>query len=262
MTETLLVERRGTALWLTLNRPEVRNALNRELTDALVNAFHAAGMDDDVRAVVLTAAGESTFCAGADLKEAEGGNTFSVRGGANPLVRVFHAMRTCHKPIVGRIAGAAFGGGLGLVSACDLVYAADDCRFGTPEVRVGVFPMMITSHLIRQLPRRRYWEMAYLGDPLSAAEAQQYALINRAVPRVELDAEVELVLEKLLQASPTALRMGKQALDMMQDMTLDQTLAYAEMMIEKLAATDDAREGRAAFAEKRKPRWLTEAATK
>jgi methylglutaconyl-CoA hydratase len=119
-----------------------------------------------------------------------------------------------------------------------------------------VFPMMISAHLIRQLPRRRYWEMAFLGDPLTAAEAQQCGLINRAIPRSELDVELGVVVDKLLRNAPTALRMGKQALDVMQEMPFDQTLAYAELMIEKLAATEEAREGRAAFAEKRAPRWV------
>ncbi|BAL24815.1 enoyl-CoA hydratase-related protein [Azoarcus sp. KH32C] len=255
MSEVLLIERRGAALWLTLNRPEAHNAINRALTDALVDAFELAASDELVRVVVLTAGGDKTFCAGADLKDAAGASTFSAAGGENPLVRVFRAMRACRKPIVGRIVGSALGGGLGLVAACDLAYCADDVRFGTPEVKVGVFPMMISAYLMRQLPRRRYWEMAFLGDPLTAAEAQQCGLVNRAIPRADLDAQLGVVVDKLLRNAPTALRMGKQALDVMQDMSFDQTLVYADLMIEKLAATEEAREGRAAFAEKRAPRW-------
>jgi len=258
VSETLLAERRGDVLWLTLNRPDAHNALDRALTDRLAAEFEDVGREGRVRAVVLTGAGNRTFCAGADLKQGLGGgerSPFSGAAGENPLVRLYRAMRTCHKPIVGRVNGSAFGGGLGLVAACDLVYAADHARFGTPEVRVGVFPLMITTFLIRQLPRRRYWEMAFLGEPLGAAEAERYHLVNRAVPEAELDARIADVLERLRAASPSALRVGKAALDVMQDMTVDQTLAYAEVLIEKLAASDDAQEGMAAFAERRTPRW-------
>ena len=259
MGENLLVERRGDVLWLTLNRPDAHNALDRSLTGRLTAAFEEAGADESLRAVVLTGAGDRTFCAGADLKEGLGGDRerspFSSGDGGNPLVSLYAAMRRCHEPIIGRVNGSAFGGGLGLVAACDLVYAADHARFGTPEVKVGVFPLMITTYLIRQLPRRRYWEMAFLGEPLGAAEAERYHLVNRAVPAADLDDRIAGVLERLRAASPTALRVGKAALEAMQDMTVDQTLAYAQLLIEKLAASDDAREGMAAFAERRSPRW-------
>lgn len=256
MSESILVERRDNALWLTLNRPDAHNALNRTMTAQLADAFRVAAGDDAIRAVVLTAAGDRTFCAGADLK-GDAGSTFATGRVENPLVQVYRAMRACHKPIIGRINGSALGGGLGLVSACDLALAAEHARFGTPEVKVGVFPMVITTYLIRQLPRRRYWEMAFLGESLSAAEAERYHLINRAVPAGELDRHVADVIARLEANSPNALRLGKQALDLMQDMSVDQTLAYAELMIERLAGSDEAREGMAAFAEKRKPRWTS-----
>lgn len=258
MSEHLLVERRGDVLWLTLNRPDVHNALSPSLTGGLAAACEDAGRDEAIRAVVLTGAGDRTFCAGADLKPDPGDrepSPFASGTGENPLVRLYRAMRTSGKPIVARVNGSAFGGGLGLVAACDLAYAADHARFGTPEVKLGVFPLMVATFLIRQLPRRRFWEMAFLGEPLGAAEAERYHLVNRTVPAAELDAKIADVLERLRAASPTALRVGKAALDVMQDMTVDETLAYAQALIERLAATDDAREGMAAFAEKRRPRW-------
>lgn len=258
MNDAVLVERRERALWITINRPEAHNALNQAVSDGLAGAFERAGGEAGVRAVVLTGAGERSFCAGADLKEtrsSEDRSTFSSLEGQNPLVRVLHAMRNCPVPVIGRINGAALGGGLGLVSGCDLAYAAEHARFGTPEVKVGVFPMMITTYLIRQLPRRRYWEMAYLGEPLSAQEAQAYHLVNRAVPAHELDALIDSVIARLCANSPNALRTGKQALEVMQDLTVEQTLAYAQLMIEKLARSEEAREGMEAFAEKRKPDW-------
>ncbi|ODV42966.1 enoyl-CoA hydratase [Cupriavidus sp. UYMMa02A] len=255
MSESIIVERRDNALWLTLNRPDAHNALNRTMTAQLADAFRVAAGDDAIRAVVLTAAGDRTFCAGADLK-GDAGSTFATGRAENPLVQVYRAMRACHKPIIGRINGSALGGGLGLVSACDLALAAEHARFGTPEVKVGVFPMMITTYLIRQF-RAPLLGDGLLGESLSAAEAERYHLINRAVPAGELDRHVADVFARLEANSPNALRLGKQALDLMQDMSVDQTLAYAELMIERLAGSEEAREGMAAFAEKRKPRWTS-----
>ncbi|MBL0373296.1 enoyl-CoA hydratase/isomerase family protein [Rhizobium sp. KVB221] len=257
MTGILLSERHGSVLWLTLNRQAVHNALNLSLTEALVDAFAAASADDDLRAVVLTGAGERTFCAGADLKDIDGG-MFASSAGANPIANVIRAIGSCSKPVICRVNGSAFGGGLGLVSACDLAYAADHANFGTPEVRVGVFPLMIATTLMRQVPQRRLREMAYLGEPLNAAEAERYGLINRAVPAGELDGVIDTVIAKLMRGSPSAMRMGKAAFGEMQDMPQDERLAYAERMIGLVADTPDAREGRAAFGEKRKPRWVPE----
>lgn len=257
MDEPLLSELRGSVLWLTLNRPAAHNALNGALTAALVAAFRSASEDETLRAVVLTGAGDRTFCSGADLKEDNGG-MFASAAGSNPIADVLRAMQDCSKLVIGRLNGSALAGGLGLVSACDLVYAADHARFGLPEVKAGVFPMMITTNLIRQIPRRRFYEMAYLGEALTASEAERCDIINCAVPAEELDALIDSVLAKLMANSPAAISAGKKAIMQMQDMTVPQTLAFAELMIARLGASSDALEGRAAFAEKRKPKWAVE----
>jgi len=261
MDEPLLTERRGSVLWLTLNRPAAHNALNSVLCAGLLSAFQSASADETARAIVLTGAGERTFCSGADLKENNGG-MFASPTGTNPIADVLRAMTACSKLVIGRLNGSALAGGLGLVSACDLVYAADHAKFALPEVKAGLFPMMVTTHLIRQLPRRRFYEMAYLGEALNAAEAERYDLINRAVPAAELDAVLDAVLAKLLTNSPMSLSSGKKAVQQMQDMAAPEMLAFAELMIGKLGASADAIEGRAAFAEKRKPKWAEEPESK
>ena len=257
MDEVLLSERRSDVLWLTLNRPAAHNALNSTLTAALLGAFRSASGDEALRAIVLTGAGDRTFCSGADLKENNGG-MFASPTGSNPIADVLRAMQDCSKLVIGRLNGSALAGGLGLVSACDLVYAADHARFGMPEVKAGLFPMMITTNLIRQVPRRRFYEMAYLGEALTASEAERYDIINRAVPADQLDAMIDTVLVKLMANSPMAISAGKKALMQMQDMPAPQMLAFAELMIGRLGASPDAQEGRAAFAEKRKPNWAVE----
>lgn len=254
MTDILLQERRDSVLWLTLNRPEVHNALNAALTRALTEAFHEASEDEALRAVVLTGAGERTFCAGADLKESAGG-MFQSENGANPIAAVLRAIEACGKPVIARINGAALAGGMGLVAACDLAIAADHAKFGLPEVRVGLFPMMVAALLMERIPVRRLQAMAYLGETLAATEAAEYGLIDRVVPTENLDAEIETLLAVLKRNSPAALRAGKAAMQAMRAMAPDERLGFAERRIAELGNSEDAREGRAAFAEKRKPRW-------
>lgn len=255
MAEELLVERRGPALWLKLNRPERHNALNVAMTEALVAALSRASTDPDIRAVVLTGAGDRTFCSGADLKE--GSRMFRSEDGTNPIGNVLRAIQDCARPVVARVNGSALAGGFGLVAACDLAYAADHARFGLPEVRVGVFPMMIATRLVHQVPERRLRELAYLGETIGTEEALQWSIINRAVPAAELDGLIHEVLGKLTLAAPDALAAGKKALFDIKDLERETALAYAERAIAMLGESADAAEGRAAFGDKRKPAWAT-----
>ena len=253
MIGELQVERRGPALWLTLNRPERHNALNGALTAALIEALNTASGDPDVRAVILTGAGERTFCSGADLKEQS--NMFASDGGTNPIGNVLRAIQACEKLVIARVNGSALAGGLGVVAACDLAYAADHARFGLPEVRVGVFPMMIATRLMHQIPERRFREMAYLGETIGSEEAERYGLVNRAVPAGELDSTIATVLDRVLLGAPGAIAAGKAALSEMQDMAQADALVNAERLIADLGERPEACEGRAAFAEKRRPAW-------
>ncbi|ATN35912.1 enoyl-CoA hydratase [Rhizobium sp. ACO-34A] len=254
MGDELLRERHGSALWLTLNRLEVHNALNAALTRSLVEAFEEASVDPTLRTVVLTGAGERSFCSGADLKESAGG-MFRSDDGGNPIAGVLNAIETCEKLVIARINGSVLAGGLGLVAACDLAYAARHAKFGLPEVRVGLFPMMVAARLMPKITLRHLQEMAYLGESIDAVTALQYGLINSIAPVGDLDELIADVLEKLGRNSAEAISAGKRALREMRSMTNPEILAFAERRIAEIAETDDAREGRAAFAEKRKPRW-------
>ena len=253
MAEELLVERRGSMLWLTLNRPDRHNAINAAITAALVEALDKASDDTSVRAIVLTGAGDRTFCSGADLKEQS--SMFASAGGSNPIGNVLRAIQACAKLVIARLNGSALAGGLGLVAACDLAYAADHAKFGLPEVRVGVFPMMIATRLMHQIPERRFREMAYLGETIDAIEAERYDLVNRAVPAAELDALIQSVLDKLMLGAPGAITAGKRALAEMRNMAEAEKLSHAERLIAILGDSAEAREGRAAFAQKRRPGW-------
>ena len=145
----MIKERKGSILQLTLNRPERRNALNNALLESLTEAILEASSDPELRAIVLTGAGEKAFCAGGDLKAADNGNSSPVGSDPsrleNPLVALYRAVEQCNLPIIGRINGHALGGGLGLVCICDVAVATEDAKLGTPEAKVGLFPMMILS---------------------------------------------------------------------------------------------------------------------
>ena len=253
MAEELRVERRGPALWLTLNRPERHNALNVAMTDALLAALSDASADAATRAVVLTGSGDRTFCSGADLKE--GSRMFRSEDGSNPIGNVLRAIQNCAKPVIARINGSALAGGFGLVAACDLAFASDHARFGLPEIRVGVFPMMIATRLVHQVPERRLRELTYLGETVGAAEAMQWNIVNRVSPASELDGLVDDALAKLMLGAPDALAAGKKALFDIPELGREEALAYAERAIAILGEGIEAAEGRAAFAEKRKPGW-------
>jgi enoyl-CoA hydratase/carnithine racemase len=254
MADELLRDTRKDVLWLTLNRPEVHNALNAAMTDALTDAIRAASGDRNLRAVVITAAGDRSFCSGADLKESASG-MFLSRDGTNPIADVMRAIERCEKPVIARINGRVLAGGLGLVAACDLAFTADHAEFGLPEVRVGLFPAMVAAKLLAKMPLGGLQEMAYLGQPVSAAEATRLGLVNRTAPAAELDRLIEDVVAKLRQNAPGAIAAGKAALLAMRDMSSDERLAFAESTIATLSGSDEAREGRQAFAEKRPPIW-------
>lgn len=257
MTELVRVERRGAAQWITIDRPDRRNAINEAVIAAIGRAIAEALDDPTARAIVLTGAGEQAFCAGADLKPDVEGAAFDVDF-ARPrhyVIDLFKQIEECSLPIVARVNGHALAGGLGLLCASDMAVAAQEARFGTPEARIGVFPMMILTYMLRIIPRRKLLEMCITGEQFDAAAALELGLVNYVVPRAELDAKVDWLLARIVDKSPTAIRLGKQAFHAMQDMTLREAFEFAQLMVPVMASTADAREGMRAFQEKRAPRW-------
>ncbi len=244
-------------LRITINRPDQRNAANEDVLIGLRAALERAAVDTDVRAVVLTGAGDKAFCSGADLRQARdtGGGVFQGAGDTHPFIAVFLAAERLGKPLMARVNGHAMAGGLGLVCMCDLAVSVEGARFGTPEARVGVFPLMILSYLMRLVPRRRLMEMCLTAESFDAATALDFGLLNRVVTAERLDLEVDALLGKLLANAPTALLLGKKAFRAMEDMTLAQCFEYAQLMIARASQTADAKEGMSAFLEKREPRW-------
>lgn len=250
----VLHELRGRAFWITINRPDKRNALNADVIAGIREGYRQAHAHPEVRAIVLTGAGHRAFCAGGDLQPGQG-FAFDL---SRPNVDYADLLREAHGatlPTIARINGACMAGGMGLLCMTDLAVAADDATFGLPEVKVGVFPMQVMSLLQDLVPRRRVREWALSGEPFGAAEALQWGLVNRVAPPAELDTQVEALLGRIVDKSPMAIRRGKYALRAIEAMSFDQAIAYTESQIALLAMTEDAREGLAAFNDKRKPVW-------
>jgi len=240
---------------ITIDDPEHRNALNNDAIVALRDAVDAARTDADIRVIVLTGAGHKAFSAGGDLS---GGFVDSplpdhqVRGA---LVDLFRSMWANPKPIVGRVNGAALGGGLGIAAACDITIAADTATFGTPEINLGLWPMMISTVLAETTPNKKLLEMMMLGRVFGAHEAMDLGIVTRVVSADRLDEEVGLVVGELLSKSPAALALGKTTYYAMQNMDSDTALDYLHIGLTAVSFTEDAAEGVEAFTQKRKPVW-------
>ena len=254
---SVLVEDRDAALWITINRPERRNAINAEVVGAIADGIRAASARPETRAIVLTGAGDRAFCAGGDLAPNAEGVPFTVDPARprNFVVDLLKTIEDCDLPIVARVNGHALAGGLGLLCACDLAVASSAATFGTPETKIGLFPMMILPHMLRVLPRRRLMELCITGEAMTADEALAVGLVNHVVPPAELDAKVGWLLDRIVNRAPSAVRLGKMALHAMGDMSLREGLEYAQLMLPMMARTEDAREGMKAFGEKRSPVW-------
>jgi enoyl-CoA hydratase/carnithine racemase len=256
MSDVVLYELRGSAARITINRPERRNALSDEVIEDLTTAIARAGEDGEARVVVLTGAGDQAFCAGADLGGFTGeGSRVQLHHGRRRLADLFIAMQRCPKPIVARVNGKALAGGFGLMLACDLVVAADDAEFGTPEINVGLWPYMITAVISRNVPRKVALEMMLTGKRVSAKDAARWGIVNRVVPSAELDMGVDELVDDLAGKSPLILRLGKESFYRAQDMNFEDALSYLHSMLTVNLESEDVIEGVTAFAQKRKPEW-------
>lgn len=253
----VIVEQRGAACHITIDRASEHNTMTDVVMEELTLALRQAESMQGVRAIVLTGAGEQTFCAGGKLKPTADGSPFALEPGRfdNPIADLFKAMDRCDLPIIARVNGGAFGGGLGLICACDFAVAVDSAKFGTTEAKVGLFPMMILPVLMRVIPRRRLLEMCFFAHRFSALEARGFDIINQVVPAAELDAAVFAMVEKLAANSPVALRIGRRAFSAVTDLSFSDALNLTQAVLPILSQSEDTREGMKAFAERRAPVW-------
>lgn len=251
----VLAERRGAALWIFVNREARRNALDEEVLAGFSEALRALPAQPDVRAVVVTGAGEKAFCAGADLSRGTDAFTAAAAEPTTAYGRLLRLAREAPVPLVARVNGACVAGGMGLLAMCDLAVAADHARFGLPEARVGVFPMQVLVLLRRLVPPRELNALCFTGELVDAGRALEMGLLNEVVPYARLDARVDALVQRIAACSPAALRRGRAAMQAMEGMGFHEALGYAEAQVALVGATEEAREGIAAFNEKRPPSW-------
>lgn len=247
-------EMRGDALWLRINRPTARNAINDLVIEGLWRGLDEA-LAAGAKVVVVTGTGDRAFCAGGDLKPGATSFQFDHSRNGTAYANLFRRVVNFDLPLVARVNGACMAGGMGLMAMCDMVVAADTAIFGLPEVKVGLFPMQVASVLQHLMPARLFREMCLTGEPIGAARAQAADLVNYVVPAAELDQKTGWLIERLADKSPTAIRRGRYALAAIADMTFEQSISFTEAQVGPLLLTEDAQEGFAAFNEKRPPRW-------
>lgn len=252
--DAVLLEQKGAALWITINRPDKRNAINADVVAGIREGYLRAEADPEIRVIVLTAAGDKAFCAGGDLQPGRG-FAFDYSRPNVEYADLFRLAVNTTTPCIVRVNGVCMAGGMGLLCMGDMAVAHSDVKFGLPEVKVGLFPMQVLSLMQRLVPRRVLREWTLTGEPFTAEEALQHGLINHVVPADELDAKVEWLISRLTDKSPTAIRRGKYAMKAIEDMSFEQAIAYTETQIGTMALTEDAKEGMAAFNEKRAPQW-------
>lgn len=256
--EEVGLERRGAVAWVTLNRPEVKNAISPEMRERLIAAFAEIGTDTAVRAAVVTGAGDA-FCTGADISGASRGEGPPVpvrdliRHGVQ---RLFRAVWDVPKPTVAAVNGTAAGFGVHLALACDLVVAADSARFIEVFTRRGIVPDGGGAYLLpRLVGLARAKELVYFADPVSAEDAERIGLVNRVVPPAELEAFASAWAERLASGPTRAYALSKRLLNESLGSDLDAALEQEALAQEEAVGTEDMKEGMRAFAERRDPRF-------
>ncbi|MEK7823447.1 MAG: enoyl-CoA hydratase-related protein [Candidatus Eisenbacteria bacterium] len=240
-----------------LDRPEQHNALTAELAAELTAALHALAHDETVRVLVLGGRGPS-FCAGADIAVMKASAEATFEQNVAEAVRLggmFATLADLPKPVIARLHGNVLGGGVGLACACDIAVTTDDARFGLSEVRLGILPALISPYVIRRLGDRNARELMLTGERCDGAAALRAGLVHHAVPAAELDARVDDRVGALLAGAPRAQARIKTLLELYADSTWEEYRSGLPRVLAEVRSGEEAKEGLAAFFEKRKPKW-------
>jgi len=251
----LLYEVKENVAYITINREANRNSISSEAVALFLENLETAESDNDVRVVCVSGAGEKVFCSGADLGGGIGKGSGEENLPFKNYAKLITRLAKFPKPTLAKINGHCMAGGTGFMLACDIVIAKDDAKFGTPEVNVGLFPMMIGALIFKNVLRKKAMEMILLGEKLNAKEALEMGMITRVVPKDQFESEVEQVLKTITSKSPIGLRIGKEAFRDIETMDIEESVNFLSEKLIKVASTEDAVEGITAFFEKRTPKF-------
>jgi enoyl-CoA hydratase len=255
-TQTIIVERRGRVGIVRLNRPQALNALNAMLRNELLGAVEAFDADADVGCILMTGS-EKAFAAGADIKEMADQSYIDIFRA--DYTADYERLARVRKPIIAAVAGFALGGGCELAMMCDLIIAADNAKFGQPEIKLGVIPGIGgTQRLTRAVGKAKAMDLILTGRMMDAAEAERCGLVARVVPAARLMEEAIKVAETIAAMSQPSLIAAKEAVNRSFEMSLAEGVRFERRVFHALFATKDRKEGMAAFIEKRPPRFVNE----
>jgi len=252
--ENILVRTEGAVGIITLNRPQALNALNGQMMDELTAAIDAFEADDAVRCMVLTGS-EKAFAAGADIKEMQA-KTFAEVYKEDFITKNWERASRARKPVIAAVSGFALGGGCELAMMCDFILAADNAKFGQPEINLGIIPGAGGSQrLTRLVGKSKAMEMCLTGRMIDAVEAERCGLVARVVPLADLMTETMTAASKIAGMSLPSSMMVKEVINRAYETTLSEGLRFERRLFHALFATEDQKEGMAAFSEKRKPKF-------
>ncbi len=258
--KTVKLEINGPVAQVSFCRPEIHNAFNDTLIFEMTDLFKSIKENKDIRVVVLTGEGKS-FCAGADLNWMRRVKDYSFEKNLEEslaLADLFYLIYSLPVPVIGRINGAAIGGGTGFVSVCDIAVAAESAKFSFSEVKIGVVPACIGPYVIKKIGEGKAREFFISGERLKAEDAYRIGLVNRWYPDDQLDAEIDKLVKTILSSGPNAIVMAKELISNAPLMKPDEFKPYTAEMIAKLRKSDEGQEGMDAFLNKRKPNWVIE----
>lgn len=257
MPETILVEHHAPFATITLNRPEVHNAMNQKMVVEIREAIESLHDNREIRAIVITGAGQ-TFCAGGDLKEMQSSFAESEEQETErtaQLDAMLQAVQNAPQVIIVKVNGAAMGGGFGLVCVSDIAISADHVMFAMPEVRLGIVPAVISPYVIHRIGLSKARRMMLVGDRCTPQQAIDYGLVHEVCPADQLDEHVQAILEQIQLASPHALAACKALISHVSERSIAETTQYRTQLLNTLRRGESGQEGMRSFVEKRKPKW-------
>lgn len=251
-----VIVKAGPITEVVINRPEVRNALNTHTIEELIRVLNETRIDLRVEVVVLTGAGDKAFCAGADLAEVRNlSEPEAVRRYFGSMARLIDTVQHMPQPVIGAVFGHVLAGGMGLAAGVDLLVASQDAQFGLPEVKVGLYPMVVTAPISRLIGPRRTLELGLTGRVIDAQTAYDWGFVNRLVLTGQALSEARSLAEEICQGSPTITRLGKEGWRLAQDVPMGESLEMLTNLVSLVALSEDSKEGVRAFGDKRRPNW-------